>query len=151
MRLFLVVVAFTTPTLVPAQPGAWTRIASDPIAPGWTQGLMTFDRARSLCVLVNGSDVYEGAGTTWRLAASPPNTGGTGAGFAFDDVRQRPLWFGGGILFSNTTTDWTGTAWNTVTTANAPSPRRDTAMAYDRARGEVVLRGEVNQRLQGWL
>lgn len=137
----LLLAALTLATLSPAQQGAWSSIPTDPGAPRWTQGLMTFDRARGRTVLVNGSDVWEGAGTTWRLAASVPNTPGTGGGFTYDRVRQRALWFGGFFFFSNQLLEWDGSGWHVITTAHAPPPRADTAMVYDAARARTVLVG----------
>ncbi len=124
-----------------AQQGAWSRVPADPGSPRWTQGLMTFDRARGCCVAVNGSDVWESAGTTWHLAASVPNTGGSGGAFTYDWGRQRALWFGGFFFYSNTLLEWDGTSYRTITTAHAPPPRADTAMVYDAARARTVLFG----------
>lgn len=127
--------------LLGAQQGAWTAIPGDPGPPRWATGMMAFDRARGTTVLVNGSDVWEARGTAWHLAASVPNTGGTGGGFAYDWGRQRCLWFGGFLFFSNQLIEWTGAGWNAVPTAHAPSPRANTAMAYDALRSRMVLFG----------
>jgi hypothetical protein len=128
-------------SVLPAQQGAWSVVPGDPAPARWVTGATAFDRARGCTVLVNGSDVWEARGTTWRLIASPPNTGGTGLAFAYDHGRQRCLWFGGGLFFGNLTYEWDGAAWRNVPTANAPSPRTNTAMAYDVARSRMVLFG----------
>ncbi|MCA8953491.1 MAG: hypothetical protein KDE27_28520 [Planctomycetes bacterium] len=124
-----------------AQVGAWAKIPGDPGPPRWASGLMAFDRARGRAVLVNGSDVWESAGTSWQLAASVPNSGVFGGCFVYDDVRQRCLWFGGFAFFSNLLSEWDGAGWQPVPTAHAPSPRADTAMAYDALRQRTVLFG----------
>ena len=126
-------------SLLSAQ-GTWAAIPGDPAPPRWAQGRMAFDRARNCTVMVNGSDVWEGRGTTWRFAASVPNTAGYGGGFAYDGTRQRCLWFGG-AFFGSQFLEWTGTTWQNVVTAHAPAPRQDTAMAYDEHRGRMVLFG----------
>lgn len=127
--------------LLAAQQGAWSVVPGDPAPPRWTSGLMAFDRARGCTVLVNGSDVWEAHGTAWRLAASPPNTGGIGGGFTFDGNRQRCLWFGGLLFFSNQLSEWDGASWHVIPTAHAPSPRGNTAMAFDELRARTVLFG----------
>lgn len=137
----LLFAALTLTSALAAQQGAWSVVPGDPAPARWPTGMMAFDRARGCTVLVNGSDVWESRGTAWRLIASPANTGGIGGGFAYDHVRQRCLWFGGGLFFGNQLTEWDGAAWQNVPTAHAPSPRRDTAMAYDVARARMVLFG----------
>lgn len=143
LRMSLAATSFASvlASALAAQQGAWSVVPGDPAPPRWTAGLMAFDRARSCTVLVNGSDVWEARGTAWRFAASVPNTGGFGGAFAYDGNRQRCLWFGGFIFYSNQLIEWDGAGWHTITTAHAPSPRADTAMAYDWQRARLVLYG----------
>lgn len=124
-----------------AQQGAWSLIPGDPAPPRWTVGMLAYDAARSRCVQVNGSDVWESDGTAWQFIASFPNTGGQGGAFAYDWTRRRCLFFGGQLFFGNTLSEWDGTVWRVIPTANAPSPRSNTAMSYDLARSRMVLFG----------
>lgn len=143
LRPLLAVLSFASQLC--AQQWAWSVVPSDPGPARWVAGVTAFDRARGCTVLVNGSDVWESRGTAWRLIASPPNTGGTGLAFAYDPGRQRCLWFGGGLFFGNQLSEWDGTGWRNVPTANAPTPRTNTAMAYDVARARMVLFGGWTQ------
>ena len=104
---------------------------------------MAFDRARGRTVLVNGSDIWEAAGTTWRLAASGPGGGGINGAFAYDDAREVSVWFGGSafVAVTNTTFEWDGTTWLQRSPAQSPPARAFTAMAYDSARSRMVLFG----------
>ncbi len=62
---------------------------------------------------------------------------------SWDETRGRAVAFGGmGGL--NNTIEWDGSGW-TVTATTGPSPRSDSAMAYDARRGVVVLYGGANQ------
>ena len=50
--------------------------------------------------------------------------------------------FGGGEAFpTNDTWEWDGNDWRSFAPATAPSPRYGPALAYDAARGRVVLFG----------
>lgn len=81
------------------------------------------------------------AATAWPIRRPYRQLRGIGGGFVYDPGRQRCLWFGGGLFFGNQLSEWTGTTWQNVPTAHAPTPRRDTAMAYDAARARMVLFG----------
>ncbi|MBI3893655.1 MAG: hypothetical protein HY303_19215 [Candidatus Wallbacteria bacterium] len=62
----------------------------------------------------------------------------------FDSARQRIVVFGGTAgsrLGLGDTWQWTGTVWEEAATAGSPSRRSGHAMAYDSARGKVVLFG----------
>jgi len=62
-----------------------------------------------------------------------------------DTALNRVITFGGRAptitALANDTRAWTGTAWQEIVTANAPSPRFLYGMAYDSARDRVVLFG----------
>ena len=71
----------------------------------------------------------------------------TGHALAYDSARGRVVLFGGfdssGNVFSDTW-EWDGDAWTDVTPSGAntsPSARNNHALAYDSARGRVVLFG----------
>src|SRR5204862_828962 len=69
----------------------------------------------------------------------------TGAAFAYDEVRQRAVLFGGsGAVVTGTfgdTWEWDGLAWTPRSFVVAPGPRRSAAAAYDRMRQRVMLVG----------
>jgi len=85
------------------------------------------------------------AQTSW---SSPSNVGAPApnGGSAWDSARERIVAFGGqlGLNQQNITKEWAGTAWQTITTNNSPSPRTRPAMAYDEARGVTLLFGGGN-------
>lgn len=100
-------------------------------------------RPFTLAVLMTSSLAV--AQTTWTSAsfsgAPAPN-----GGFSWDESRSRLVAFGGqlGVFEQATTKEWNGSSWLTITTANSPSARTRTAMAFDRARGVTVLFGGGN-------
>jgi hypothetical protein len=65
----------------------------------------------------------------------------------FDAARGRVLLFGGHTNYSSNgvnlgdTWEWDGSAWSQHAPAQSPAPRPYHAMAYDAARGRVVLFG----------
>ncbi|MFN6146127.1 MAG: kelch repeat-containing protein [Planctomycetota bacterium] len=85
-------------------------------------------------------------GTAWTQL-SP--AGGTiprwGHGLVRNTQNNRLIVFGGRSptlsAFANDTQEWTGTAWQTVVTANAPSPRHVYGFAFDSLRNRAVLFG----------
>ncbi len=64
---------------------------------------------------------------------------------AYDSARQRVVVFGGHVAGSpnlvNDTWEWNGSSWTEMFPAVSPSARAFHAMAYDAARGEVILFG----------
>lgn len=134
----------TLPPRAPAQGSpTWTPVPGHAGRPPTNQYLMAFDASRGRCVLVNGSEIWEAAGSTWELVASGPGLGGVDGAFAFDPGRGTCVWFGGGFLIftNNETHEWDGTEWRRIVTAHAPSPRSQPAMAYDASRQRMVLYG----------
>lgn len=92
------------------------------------------------------------AGVGWvQVNSSGPVSAG-GFGWAYDAARQKSVVFGGGIaggLVPAYTWEWDGAAWTAYDTqANGPGRRDDTAMAYDAARGVVVLFGGRDEQSQ---
>ena len=119
---------------------------------------MAYDVRRERVVLFGGADAaavrgdtWEWNGTAWtRLSASgpPPRTF---PAMAYDARRGRILLFGGNrVLFGSDppadgtflgdTWEWDGRRWTRVE-APGPPARAEAAMAYDTARGRVVLFG----------
>ncbi|MCB9879263.1 MAG: hypothetical protein H6835_16835 [Planctomycetes bacterium] len=99
-----------------------------------------------------------------RLAAQVPpawsqptaTAAGTSSlhGMVFDSGRNRVVMFGGWSMlynpgFRNQTWEWDGSTWTQVVTASAPSPRSHCMLAYDSARGRVVLFGGYDSATLG--
>jgi YVTN family beta-propeller protein len=130
---------------------AWTAGPAAP--PGLTPRLahsMAYDSARGRIVLFGGSflnDTWEYDGIIWMPgpAAPPGLTERYAQGMVYDLVRGRVVLFGGssdGSISYDDTWEYDGTAW----TAGPAAPpgltaRHLHAMAYDSARGRVVLFG----------
>src|SRR5438094_5440772 len=115
---------------------------------------MAYDAAHGVTVLHGGSgrlrDTWEWDGTDWSQRSPATNPYPRMAfAMAYDTARARTVVFGGDFLlpndfslgWDNETWEWDGTNWLRDWTAAAPSPRMDLAMAYDAARGRMVLFG----------
>lgn len=94
------------------------------------------------------SDLWAWTGSNWQEVASgsPPRI--RDYGVAYDERRQRLVYFGGIIYnqfgaqsFSNETWEWSGTQWVRRYSTASPSPRKCSAMSYDSSRSTVVLFG----------
>jgi hypothetical protein len=121
---------------------------------GRSEHALAYDSGRGRVVLFGGSDngiklsdTWEWDGTNWTKrspATSPPAR--TGHALAYDSARGRVVLFGGsrnppngGIL--SDTWEWDGTNWTQKNPATSPPARQQHALAYDSARGRVVLFG----------
>lgn len=148
---------------------AWTVISlyATPCPAQWTQasptntpsirraGAMAFDPVGNRLLLYGGldlsptpirADVHAFAGTTFTLltpANAPPAR--WGHAMATDWTRQRIVAFGGRspsfYVDANDTWEWDGTNWARVTTAVSPPARHGHGLAFDEARGRMVLFG----------
>ena len=150
---------------------SWTDVTpSDPSdsPPARSFHALAYDSARGEVVLFGGgdssnntlSDTWEWDGTSWTEVmpsganASPPARGDHA--LAYDSARGRVVLFGGvdgldGNYLSDTW-EWDGTSWTEVTPSGAnasPSGRLDHALAYDSARGRVVLYGGLEELEEG--
>jgi cysteine-rich repeat protein len=107
------------------------------------------DQSRGRVIAFGGSqngvslnDTWEWDGATWAdvtPAGDNPPARDLHA-MAFDSKRRRLVLFGGrssGVL--SDTWEWDGTEWVELAPANNPGPTFGRAMAYDEARGQVVL------------
>jgi cysteine-rich repeat protein len=67
---------------------------------------------------------------------------------AYDAHRDRAVMFGGvdlnGAGLLDDTWEWSGGEWQQIPAASSPAPRAEHAMAYDEARGRVVVFGGDN-------
>jgi hypothetical protein len=122
---------------------------------------MVYDEARRQLLLVGGtgtegtspsgdrSSTWKWDGTSWtRLATTGPSPRNQVA-LAYDAARQRVVLFGGQAgVFPNInvladTWEWDGTSWAQKATTG-PSGRVHATIAFDRARGKIVLFGGFN-------
>jgi len=129
----------------------WTQVATTGPAPRGTHS-MAFDAARGKTVIFGGwdgstrfGDTWEWDGTSWTQATPPtaPSARDT-QGMCFDPVSSRVVLFGGnapGPL--GDTWEWDGGNWVAASPMVSPTPRLWAMgqMAFDAARGEVVLFG----------
>jgi hypothetical protein len=101
-------------------------------------------------------ETWRGRGSNWRLAHSPAPPARTFPSMVYDSTRGVVVLFGGSrVLFGqgfraeNLLADtwiWNGRKWREARVPLAPSPRAEAAIAFDRARGRVVLFGGYTVR-----
>jgi len=116
---------------------------------------MAYDSARQKVVLFGGNggssvgvvnDTWEYDGANWTLVttASSPSARQL-HGMVYDSGRGKVVLFGGdggsSATSENDTWEYDGVNWTLVTTASSPSARGKHTMAYDSARGKVVMFG----------
>jgi hypothetical protein len=125
--------------------GAWTQR----VVPGpGGSGPLVYDSARARTVHFNGTQTWEWDGAAWTRR-TPPLTPPPRSDFAlaYDGIRSRTLLLGGGTAFAvpcqvfNDLWEWNGTTWLARSPASPPPTRDRHAMAYDAARGRMVLFG----------
>ena len=130
----------------------WTQ--RDPVAgPQARAGhALAYDSARKETLLFGGlgADTWTWDGLRWTLRSPPAApTARQYHALAYDAVRGEVLFFGGAVNgggvqnFRNDTWVWNGASgtWAQRTPAQSPSARAGHAMAFDAARGEVILFG----------
>src|SRR5262249_48399734 len=114
-----------------------------------------YDAARQRIVLFGGDDPFSGPGIvfgdTWEwdgnnwFQRSPTATPSprSGHAMAYDAPRSRVVLFGGGSFIVGggfqDTWEWNGNDWTQMTPVTSPSARAGHAMAFDAARGRVVM------------
>ncbi len=129
---------------------------------------LAFDSVRGKAVLFGGSrhsllrgvpystlsDTWEWDGTVWnpRNPTTVPFSR-SGHALAFDSARGKTVLFGGNSGGSSTclndTWEWDGIAWSLRFIANGPTCRRGHALAYDSARGVMVVFGGISHPSRG--
>ena len=135
------------------------RAASGP--PARAFHAMAYDSSRSRLVLMGGlsggivGDTWEWDGTAW-LQRHPTTTPSPrwGAAMAFDPLRARIVMSGGrdGTSELGDTWEWDGTNWVDESGTGAGLQSRDRhAMAFDEARGRMVLFGGYHERIPATL
>jgi hypothetical protein len=125
---------------------SWTQVATT--GPSARENhAMAYDSARSVTVMKAGNagstyfgDTWEWDGTSWTLVDNTPGWL-QGHTMTYDSKWGVTLRHSGQYFTpSRYTEKWDGTSWTPVA-SEGPSARRNTAMAYDSARGMTVLFG----------
>lgn len=132
---------------------AWARVEIAARGPEGAYGVVACtDTARNRIVSLGCRDssnplpdTWEWDGDRWHFAEVPGPPPLTGTAIAFDPVRARSVLFGGTLARTMNVTDatweWDGVAWVSRTLATRPLARSGHAMAYDQARGQIVMFG----------
>jgi hypothetical protein len=156
----LVVVGGASPAS-PAETWIWSgarwRQVTEPGPSSRAEPLLAYASHRSRVVLYGGdraggapplSDTWEWDGTRWERVDTNGPPARSGAAMAYDARRGRVVLFGGarpsGGGELDDTWEWDGRRWQRMTASGAtgsPSGRVLGAMAFDEARGRVVLFG----------
>lgn len=134
---------------------SWTQVQTATAPPARRQHAMAFDSVRQRTVLFGGlgapavvlSDTWEFDGSNWQQAVTPTAPPARlEAALAFDSRRGKVVLFGGTTLYSPRTTlqdtwEYDGNSWQQAQPSAPPPARMAHTMAFDGARGEVVLFG----------
>src|SRR5262245_47241986 len=118
---------------------------------------VAYDLARNRIVCVGGrgtgatpTPTLEHDGTAWHVTTPTTPPAALQTRLCHDFLRGRTVRFGGyrlsgfAIVPNNELSEWDGAQWQTVT-ASGPTPRWNHAMAFDLARGAVLLFGGMGQ------
>lgn len=141
----------------------WSPPSGDPLPPGGrSEATIAYDSDRGRAVLFGGGgngsllgDTWEwdGATDTWTKLTPAGLTPRARSGHAlvYDAARKKTVLFGGvaeAADFMQDTWTWDGSGWTRVGTPSQPHPEARTGhhMAFDAARGRVVLYGQYG----GW-
>jgi hypothetical protein len=125
----------------------WTlRIPTTSMSPQINHS-MAYDTARGVVVMADGitssRGTWEWNGTTWTWRGLCPV--GYGARLAYDDARQRVVWYGGadnqGSALPIGVWEWNGQVWTQRPTAVSPPPRFWHMMAFVPVIEEIVVFG----------
>lgn len=136
--------------------GAWRRLTPAMAPSARVSHAMAYDERRKVVVLFGGlaagvrsGETWEWNGITWTLVTTTnPPTARMRHVMTYDAARGVVVLFGGnagtGLAAQmNDTWTWNGSSWTQLVTTDRPSGRTGAALAYDRARGMVVLSGGI--------
>ena len=130
----------------------WTKMVPVTSPPARSGHALAYDQRRGKVVLFGGdnwgalSDTWEWDGVTWtqRTPASAPPAR-AGHALAYDSARGRVVLFGGGVntvpIVYADTWEWDGSTWTQRLPAQGPPARWWHGLAFDSARGRMVLFG----------
>lgn len=127
----------------------WTLIAPATVPMDMEGAVMAYDNVRNKAVLFGGNDseTWEWDGTNWtKLNPANKSNATQGHAMAYDSARGRMVLFGGRYIdeefnYFTETWEWDGTNWSKKNQPNMPVTPFGHAMAYDSARGRLVLFG----------
>lgn len=115
--------------------------------PAHSRHVMAYDAARQEMVVFR-TNTWKWAGTDWMMDTGPTPPERQFSVMAYDEARREVVLFGGGTWNSdfNDTWTWDGTSWSNrtaqeITAFNTPTARQYSAMAFDSARGVILLFG----------
>jgi len=137
----------------------WTQLSPTESPPSRYAHALAYDGTREKVVLFGGTsgglrdDVWEWDGTNWtEILPDDRPSPRAGHTLAYDAVRGKVMLVGGNsteatqIVDLNDVWEWDGVNWNEVTPASpaeSPLGRQEHGLAFDTARGKVVLFGGV--------
>lgn len=143
--------------------GSWRRVFPGPEPEPRYGAAIAYDQARQEVLLFGGygsnpeggpsvalADTWTWDGQRWHREEPPAAPSPRAlAGIAYDEVRGEVVLFGGvGIAEDGTpytklsdTWTWDGQTWTRRESPQAPEPRAQAGMVFDRGRGEVLLFG----------
>lgn len=142
---------------------SWTEVSPATSPDARQHQAMSYDSVRAVTVMFGGrngvtsgvlfDDTWEWDGSLWtqRSPTSIP-PGRSAFAMAFHELENKTVMFGGyqgdSISFLNDTWTWDGSDWTNVSHVGpVPMGRSNHAMAYDRARGVIIMFG--GYRLDG--
>jgi cysteine-rich repeat protein len=110
---------------------------------------MVWDSDRQVLELTDGGGIYEWSGNAWVPRGTNGPTPRFYPGLAYDAATHRTLFFGGytyidagrDVQFYDDLWAWDGTSWTQLVLPTPLPPGQPVGMAYDAARGVVVLFG----------
>lgn len=130
---------------------SWAMRPSQASPPGAFFHALAYDSTRSRVVCFSPvnestSETWEWDGVSWERRASGSSPGPRSEyALAYDSGRSRLVLFGGKLLGTSNllseTWEWDGTAWLQLFPPASPPPRAGHSLAFDAARGRVVLFG----------
>ena len=125
---------------------SWVLRASNQTAPPLP---LAYDERRRLIVTQSGTKVWEWGGRSWveRTPSTPVTYWvGTNASCVYDGTVGRYVMTGGNegqSVYRMEAWEWDGTDWRQRAPIHLPSARFDHRMAYDSARGSLILFGGI--------
>lgn len=142
-----------------AQEIKWEERSPETVPAGRDDHMMTFDSERGYVVMFGGDNggnvTWLWDGTNWiPLDPETKPAAKREAAFAFDSIRKVSVLFGGYDLVLgdvvNITWEFDGEQWVAKGPANAPTRRKNHAMAFDAERGLMILFGGDIDDNQTW-
>ena len=136
----------------------WRQRFPSPFPESRNSHAMAYDENRGVVVLSGGRnfggrlpDTWEWDGTSWVFKHTFPhsNDAFVFSVMAYDAMRKQVVRYSATNAWGRSKTEaWNGQTW-TLLTSGGPSVREETAMAYDAARGVVVMYGGFGSGIAG--